>query len=55
MRRESTAPYTYSALVAGDVGASMSGKETQLIYKLKKPDVKVIDAERRRAIAKLVR
>jgi hypothetical protein len=55
MRRESTSPYTYSAVVAGDVGASMSDKEAQLIHKLTKPDVKVIDADRRRAVTKLVR
>jgi hypothetical protein len=55
MRRESTNPYSFSAVVAGNVGARMSGKEAQLMYKLTKLDVKVIDAERRRAVAKPVR
>jgi len=53
MRRESTNPYTYSAVVVGDEGASMSDKQAQLIRKLTKPDVKVIDSDRRRAVTKL--
>jgi hypothetical protein len=33
--------------VAGDLGASTSGQEAQLMYDLTKPDVKVIDAEKK--------
>jgi len=50
MRRESTTPYTYSA-----VGVSMSDKEARLTHKRTKPDVKVIDTDRIRPVTKLVR